>query len=95
MKTSENPSFPPSVRACLWSYDLESLDVRAHQSLIITQTLNYGSKEATDWLQEHYTEQEIRSVVHHPIPGMWNKKSLNFWSVVYDIQPEKTMRSIL
>ena len=94
MKTSEKPSFPPSVRACLWSYDLGSLDMHTHQNLIITQTLNSGSKEATDWIQAHYTQQEVRAAIQHPLPGMWNKKSLNFWSIVYNIQPEQTKRRV-
>lgn len=94
METSKNQSFPPSVRACLWSYDLRNIHLRSHQNLIITQVMNFGSKEATDWLQEHYSVREIREVVEHPLPGMWSKKSLNFWSIVYGIQPKETARPL-
>lgn len=94
MKTAQDTSFPPSVRACLWAYDVQNMNTRSHPNLIITQIMNFGSKEATDWLQKHYSPQEIREVVQHPLPGMWNKKSLNFWSIIYEIQPEKTARPL-
>lgn len=85
MKTVE---IPQSVRVTLWSYDVDRMDIDRDKDLIITQVLNYGTKEATDWLRETYSREDIAKNIAHPRAGQWNKKSLNFWSIVFDVKPE-------
>ena len=76
---------PPSVKVTLWSYDISQLDLSRDRARIITNVLNYGTLDATRWLKETYTEDEIRDVVAHAKPGEWSKRSLNLWSLVYDV----------
>lgn len=83
---------PPSVKAALWSFDTDRIDVQAHQERIITNVLNVGTHEALLWLFSTYPRERIAEVVAHPRPGEWNKRSLNYWSLVFDVQPEKTSR---
>ena len=76
---------PQSIKAALWSYDVSKLDLRNDRDRIITNVLNYGTADAFDWLRKTYTKEEIASVVAHPKPGEWSKRSLNLWSLVYDM----------
>ncbi len=82
---------PQSVRAVLWSYDLNKIDLATHKELIITQVLNFGSKEATDWLFKTYSKDEIIKVASLVPLGQWDKKSLALWSLYLGIKP--TLRS--
>ncbi len=36
----------PQLCACLWSYDVDQLDVECDRELIIRSVLNYGTLEA-------------------------------------------------
>ncbi len=83
---------PKSVSRCLWSYDISKLDLKRDAVRIITNVLNYGSREATDWLRSTYAEAEIKAVVAKPRPGEWNKKSLNYWGIVFGVTPELVSR---
>lgn len=80
--------FPPAVRACLWSYDIHALDLERDETLIITNVLNYGTKEATEWLFSRYPAARIAPVVQAPLAGRWDKKSLALWSLIFGVKPE-------
>ncbi|MBM4166612.1 MAG: hypothetical protein FJ218_06820 [Ignavibacteria bacterium] len=87
-------TLPSFVAPFLWSYDVASLDVEKHKKRIITNVLNLGTKEATDWLFATYSLNDIRDALIHPFPGEWNNKSLNFWSLVLDVTPGSTKREV-
>jgi|CXWL01.1.fsa_nt_gi hypothetical protein len=80
--------FPPAVRACLWSYNISALDLDRNKTLIITNVLNYGTKEATEWLFSQYPTAHIADVVQKPLSGRWDKKSLALWSLLLGVTPE-------
>lgn len=79
---------PPSVEAVLWSYDISKIDLDAHKKLIISQVLNYGAKEATDWLFNYYNKEEIAQVSSQIPAGQWDKKSLALWSLYLGTKPQ-------
>lgn len=79
---------PLAVRACLWSYNIPTLDLERDKTLIVTNVLNYGTKEATDWLFSHYSASSISAVIHKPLPGRWDGKSLALWSLIFGVTPE-------
>jgi hypothetical protein len=81
-------TFPAAVRACLWSYDINALDIDRDSTLIITNVLNHGTREATDWLFTQYSADLISEVVKKPLPGRWDKKSLTLWSLMFGVTPE-------
>ncbi len=78
----------PAVKATLWSYDTAKIDKVRDKELVITNVLNYGTKEATDWLFQVYDRDDIMAILKNPRPGEWNKKSLNLWSLMFDVIPE-------
>lgn len=85
---------PEFVAPFLWSYDISSIDLQHDKKRIITNILNYGTRETTDWLFLTYTKDEISDVIIHPLPGEWNKKSLNFWSIILGVKPGDTTRKV-
>ncbi len=85
---------PEFVQPFLWSYDIKALDISRDKKRIITNVLNLGTSEATRWLFNTYTKQDIKECLLNPLPGEWNSKSMNFWSLVLDVKPGSTKRNI-
>ena len=84
---------PSFARPFLWSYKIKEMDLERDKKRIITNILNLGSAKATKWLFEIYSKKDIKEAIVHPLPGEWNKKSLNFWSLILNIKPGNTLRS--
>jgi hypothetical protein len=93
-KTQPLNQFPPFVRAFLWSFDCDRLDIERDKRLVITQVLNLGTKIATDWVRTRYTAEDIKETLRTPVPGTWNRKSLRLWSLVYNEHPQESKRHI-
>jgi hypothetical protein len=51
-----------------------------------------GTHDALLWLFKTYPRERIAEVVAHPRPGEWNKRSLNYWALVFDLEPKRTSR---
>lgn len=85
---------PDFVRPFLWSYDIEKMDLQQDKKRIITNVLNLGTKQATDWLFSVYTKEDIQDCITNPLTGEWNKKSLLFWSFLLEVKPGETRRII-
>lgn len=85
---------PQSVKACLWSYDTNkiNLSLSDHRLLIIKNILNTGTASAVSWLFENFTRNEISTVIYNSNVSEWNKKSLSLWSLVFNINPLKKTR---
>jgi hypothetical protein len=90
-----NNSIPQSVKVTLWSYDTDKVDIISDKKLIISQVLNYGTKEATDWLFQTYSKEEIAQEAASIPTGQWDKKSLALWSLYLGITPQSRMSRIL
>lgn len=91
---SRTHDIPAYVEPFLWSYDSDQLDITRHKKRIITNVLNYGTKQATDWVRETYSNQDITAALKNPLPGEWNPKSLNYWSLIYDVSPGSLERNV-
>ena len=83
---------PKCARPFLWSYNTNKLDIKKDKKRIITNILNFGSEKATNWLFKKYSKKEIKNVISNPMPGEWNKKSLNYWAIIFNIKPKKIKR---
>jgi len=86
---------PKSVQSVLWSYDVNKVDLELHKKLIIAQVLNFGIKEATDWLFQTYNFDEIRKVSETIPSGQWDRKSLALWSLYLNIKPSSKLERVL
>ena len=83
---------PPSVRACLWSYDVDKLDTERDKALIIRQVMNYGTYDAVAWLRHMYPEHELADTVRRSNANAWSPKSLNYWCTMLHVVPERVGR---
>jgi len=79
---------PSFVKPFLWSYDIDQLDLEADKERIITNVLNLGSDQAVRWLLATYPASIIKTIISQPRAGEWNKKSLNFWSLIFNLSPK-------
>ncbi len=93
MKTS-NKKLPSFIKPYLWSYDTDKMDFKEDKRRILTNVLNLGTKEATDWVFKEYNRSDIVEVIKKPLPGEWDKKSLYFWSLVLGVKPGSTKRKV-
>lgn len=91
-EVAKDKAVPAIFKAFLWSYDFDKLDLEKDKERIIFNVLNLGSKEATDLLFKIYSKQDIKNVIKHPRPGEWHKKSLNYWSLVFNVQVKNVLR---
>ena len=87
-------NFPPAVKVCLWSYDTSKMKLSNpyDRFRIIINVLNHGTKEAVDWLKKNFSEKEIKDTIKKSIASEWDRKSLNFWSLIYRVSPKRKTR---
>ena len=85
---------PQSVKACLWSYDTDMIDlsVVAHRARVIQNVLNRGTSEAISWLREMFSEREIAETIEKSSSSDWSKQSLALWSLIFNIRPTREGR---
>jgi hypothetical protein len=79
---------PQSVKSTLWSYDTDKIDLVLHKKLVVSQVLNLGNHYATNWLFGYYGKAEVARIAESIPTGQWNKKSLNYWKLLLDIEPK-------
>jgi hypothetical protein len=86
--------FPQAVRACLWSYKIDSIDLYLpdHRARIIHNVLDRGTNEAILWLRQTFSEKEITAVIAQSNISAWSKKSLALWSLIFNTRPTKEGR---
>lgn len=87
-------NLPNFLSPFFWSYDLSQLHLERNKKRIITNILNYGTKEATDWLFSTFKKEDIEEAIKIPLSGEWNRKSLNFWSLVLGVSAGNISRQI-
>lgn len=94
--SKSSSELPAEIRACLWSYDPEKLDLKRDRREIVTQVLNYGTWSAVKWLRAVYSDNEIREVLQTATRGRWFKQCLNFWLLQLQVTlpPERYRRAL-
>ena len=80
---------PKQFQRVLWSYNINKMDLEEDKKEIITQVLNYGTWENLKLLYKLYSEKEIKEIVRNPRRGVWFKKVLNFWTIIFNIRLKK------
>ncbi len=92
MNKKKDNQIPQFLRPFLWSYDLSGLDLEIHKNIIIKNILDAGNEQATDWMKKTYSDKEIKDAIIKSFKSDWSRKSINFWSLVYRVSPEKEKR---
>ena len=78
-----------NIKTTLWSHNTNKLDLNKDKKLIIGQVPNWGDEKAIKWLFRQYDRKIIEKIAQTIPIGNWDKKSLNFWSIVLNIKPKK------
>ena len=86
----DNQLLPQFLRPFFWSYDLDRMDKENDKQIIIKNILDFGTVETTDWLKQNYTKQEIKLAIKKSIQADWSKKSINYWSLIYGVEPRQS-----
>lgn len=85
---------PKFIKPFFWSNDLSKVDLKKDKQRIILNILNLGTKKATDWLFESYSKSEIKKIIiKHGAKGELSDKSLNYWTLILDIDKRKILKS--
>lgn len=82
-------ALPKFLQSCFPSYDLTKLDKEKDRGLIITQILNYGTRDEIEWLGKNYSRKEIEKAVKFPSRGMWTESVLTYWQKIFNIKLNK------
>ena len=82
-----NTMIPQALRQYFWDIDIKSFDSHDHPEYTIERILELGDSEAVEWLEEQFSEEQIKEVIrtHRRL----SKKSANFWALVYHIPSEE------
>lgn len=83
-------NIPQFITPYLWSYDTSKIDVQKHKKIIIKNILDYGNVPSTNWLKDTYSHEEIRNSIAHTVKAEWSAKSINLWSIIYNVSPKET-----
>ncbi|OGG19253.1 hypothetical protein A2721_00265 [Candidatus Gottesmanbacteria bacterium RIFCSPHIGHO2_01_FULL_47_48] len=78
-------AIPKFLQSALWSYDLSKLNLQKNKSTIVTQIINYGTKEQLNWLLKTYSAEEIKYIVMAPQRGIWLRETLRHWLTKLDL----------
>ena len=89
-----NSKLPQAVKVCLWSYDTDKINLSNPDDCfrVILNILNHGTKNAVEWLWVNFSDKEITETIKNSIASEWNRKSLNFWSLIYQVSPTRKTR---
>ena len=78
---------PETLHPLFWDIDPESFDPPAHPEYTIERILELGTPEAVNWLEEQFSEEEIKTVIRNA--RRLSPKSATFWALVYQIPPRE------
>jgi hypothetical protein len=85
---------PKFIKNYLWFSDTKKMNLEEDYRRIILNILNIGSKEAMDWLLKQYPRSVIKKVIiERGALGELNKKSLNYWTIVFKINKKDLIKT--
>ena len=79
---------PQFIKPYLWSYDINKIDIEKDKKLLVSAVLNWGDERSIKWLFKCYGKKKVIMISNSTPKGQWDKKSLNFWSLILNIKPK-------
>jgi hypothetical protein len=80
---ASSAAVPESLRLLFWDLDTQQLDPRAYPRYVIERVLEFGDREAVDWMKQLFAEEQIVQVLRGS--RRLSRRSANYWSLVYGI----------
>ncbi|HTP89113.1 MAG TPA: hypothetical protein VMJ34_19310 [Bryobacteraceae bacterium] len=78
---------PNELATLFWDTNLADFNPAAHPDYTILRVLEYGDTAADHWLQQQFSDAEIRRVLS--TERRLSPKSATFWGLVYDVPPDR------
>jgi len=74
------------LRPFFWDSDLSKIKIKENKQYIIERILELGDRDAVQWLFSNFSLDEIKKTVKES--KNISQKSLNFWSIILEDQPD-------
>jgi hypothetical protein len=74
---------PQYLRSYFWDIETQSFDPQDHPEYTIERILELGDSKAVAWLQEQFSEDQIKDVIRNN--RVLTPRSANYWALVYGI----------
>ena len=77
---------PYSLRACFQEYDIDELDLKRDQSLIIERVLAYGNRVEVRWLLATFGQKEVVRWLEQSGRRL-PRRRCNLWCTLFQVSP--------
>ena len=67
--------------------------LKGNRHLLIFNCLNYGTEEAIAWVQENFSEKQIKAVIKKSYASEWFAARLKRWAIFYQALPKWRTRN--
>jgi len=78
---------PSHLRKLFWDTNPEIFDPHAFSAYTIGRILEYGDRDAIDWLKSSFTKAQIIDVIK--TERRLSRRSATFWALAYDLPPKQ------
>ena len=78
---------PLTKKTLFWDTDINTVDLVKNKRYVIERILMFGDLADYSWLKKIYQPTEIKEVIIRDRSEL-NKKSLNFWRFIYNINQQ-------
>lgn len=78
---------PQHLVSLFWDINAATFDPAAYPEYAIARVLEYGDRNAVDWLRQTFREDQIKQVIREE--RRLSPRSANFWSLVYGMAREE------
>jgi hypothetical protein len=78
---------PSHLRKLFWDTNPEDFDPHVFPTYAIGRILEYGDRDAVEWMNSSFTKAQIAAVVL--TERRLSRRSANFWALVYGLPPNE------
>jgi hypothetical protein len=78
---------PLHLHSLFWDVNPEDFDPQVFPTYTIGRILEYGDRDAIEWMNGSFTKAQIAVVIR--TERRLSRRSANFWALVYDLSPNE------
>ena len=82
-------NIPQFLKKYFWDTDFSKLDKNFHSQFIIGRILEYGDKNAVEWLFKYFKKSEFKEALEKK--RNISPLSANYWSLILNISKNKIL----
>lgn len=80
---------PDFLKKYFWDVEFRGLDLEKYRIYVLKRILEYGDKQAVDWMWKNFSKTEIKEVLIN-YRG-FSRKTANFWALLLDIDKKEVL----